>query len=74
MSRAMNLAMTAEEVRKHCDAKEIDISVLEALPDGGVRLVCSSGDGAEKVRAKFSSKIMDGAARRTLFRPTKPFW
>ena len=74
MSRAVYLSMTPEEISKHCNDKDISISVLEALPDGGVRLVCSSGDGADQVRARLSKRIMDGAPRRTRFRPTKPLW
>ena len=39
MSRALNLAMTEADVINHCRVKNIAISALEALPDGGVRLV-----------------------------------
>ena len=74
MSREINLAMTAEEVVKHCRDKDIGISVLEALPDGGVRLVCSSGHDAHQIRARLSKRIMEGSPRRTRFRPTKPLW
>ena len=40
MTRAFNLAMTEAEVVQHCRDKSIAISAIEALPDGGVRLVC----------------------------------
>jgi hypothetical protein len=74
MSRAFNLAMTEEDVLKHCRDKSIAISVVEALPDGGVRLVCSSGDGAEKVRTKLKRHIIAGEVRREPFRPRRPLW
>ena len=74
MSRAFNLSMSEEEVAKHCRDKSIAVSVLEALPDGGVRLVCSSGDGAEKIRTKLKRHIIQGEVRRELFRPRKPLW
>jgi hypothetical protein len=51
VSRALNLAMTEDEVVRHCAAKSIGISSLEALPDGGVRLVCMSGFGAAQIRS-----------------------
>ena len=74
MSRALNLAMTSDEVRKHCTDKQISISVLEPLPDGGVRLVCSSGHGAAKIRTTLKRHIIEGDVRRERFRPVKPLW
>ena len=75
MSRALNLALTEVEVVKHCRAREISISTIEALPAGGVRLVCSSGHGAAQVRAKLGSKIITGNVQRTNWRRrTLPQW
>ena len=74
MSRALNLAMTEEEVIKHCAAKSIAISSLEALPDGGVRLVCMSGHGAAQIRSKLKRQIIEGVVRRERFRPVRPLW
>jgi len=74
MSRAFNIALTKEELIKHCRDKNIAISALEALPDGGVRLVCSSGDGAAKIRARLSRHIIEGTVRREPFRPKRLMW
>jgi hypothetical protein len=74
MSRALNLAMTEDEVIKHCAAKSIAISSLEALPDGGVRLVCMSGFGAAQIRSKLKARIMAANVRRERFRPMSPQW
>lgn len=74
MSRAINLAMTEAEVIQHCADKSIAISVLEKLPDGGVRLVCKSSFDAVHVRSKLKARIMDDNVRRAPRRPTTPLW
>jgi hypothetical protein len=74
VSRALNLSMTVTQVDRHCRDNGIAISALEALPDGGARLVCMSNYGAEQVRSKLRGKIIEGEVRRERFRPAKPFW
>ena len=74
MSRVLNLAMTKEQIVRHCRDNGIAISALEALPDGGVRLVCMSGYGAAKVRSKLKRDIIEGDVRREPFRPVQPLW
>jgi hypothetical protein len=74
MNRAVNLAMAVDAVVKHCKDKNINISAIESLPDGGVRLVCSSTYGAEQVRKKLRSHVMAGDPRRQEFRPRTPLW
>ena len=74
MSRAFNLSMTEAEILQHCRDKSIAISALEALPDGGVRLVCMSGHGAAQIRSKLKRQIMEGVVRRERFRPVRPLW
>lgn len=74
MSRAFNLKLTEAQVVKYCQDGGISISALELLPDGGVHLVCSSGSGAEKLRAKLHRHIMQGSVRRTAIRPSNPLW
>lgn len=74
MSRAVNLTMALDAVVKHCHDKSIDISVIEALPGGGVRLVCSSSYGAEQVRRKLRNHLIAGDPRREKFRPRTPLW
>ena len=72
MNRVINLAMAADAVVKHCGKKSIDISVIEALPEGGIRLVCSSMDGAELVRAALRRHVMKGDPRREKFVGRRP--
>jgi hypothetical protein len=74
MSRAVNLTMALDAVVKHCHDKSIDISVVEPLPDGGVRLVCSSSYGAELIRRTLRSHLIAGDPRRERFRPRSPLW
>ena len=74
MSRALNLDMTMAQVDRHCRENGIAISALEALPDGGARLVCMSNYGATQVRAKLKRHLIDGEVRRERFRPVKPLW
>jgi len=74
MSRALNLAMTEADVINHCRVKNVAISALEALPDGGVRLVCMSAYGAAQIRSKLKGHIIEGDVRRERFRPVHPLW
>ena len=74
MTRAVNLAMTEAQIVHHCQTKSIAISALEALPDGGVRLVCMSSSGAAQIRSKLKAHIIHGDVRRERFRPVQPLW
>jgi len=74
MSRAVNLAMGEGAIVQHCRDQGIGISVLEALPGGGTRLVCDSTYGAEQVRLKLKRHMMGGDPRRAQFRPRTPLW
>lgn len=74
MSRVMNLSLSEAKVLEHCNNKGIGISAIEALPGGGVRLVCMSSVGADEVRRTFKSKLMASDSERTRFRPTRPLW
>ena len=60
MSRVVNLSMAEADVREQCRKSAIGVSSLEVLQSGGVRLVTSSVDGAEKIRKKMKSKIVHG--------------
>jgi len=74
MSRALNRSMTEAEVIQHCTDKNIGISALEKLPDGGVRLVCMSSSGAAQIRSKLKARVMADDVRRERFRPISPLW
>jgi len=69
MSRCINLQLSEAEVRKHCTQRDIGVSVIEPLTSGGVRLVCTSGDGAEQIRRGLKTKIIAGEIIRTRIRP-----
>jgi len=75
MSRAINLAMSKEEVLAHCARTNVGISGLEVLPRAaGIRLVCSSRAGADQIRDELGAKLMGEDVRRTAHRPRTPLW
>ncbi len=74
MSRALFLSMTQADVVAKCHAADVGISDIEALPDSGVRLVCMSVHGAERMRAKLKAHLMTGEPKRQKIRPTRPLW
>ena len=74
MSRALNLSMTEDQIIRHCREKDVAISALDALPDGGVRLVCMSSYQAAQIRSKLKAQIIEGEVRRERFRPVHPLW
>jgi hypothetical protein len=74
MTRAFNLTMTEADVVKHCADKKIAISVIEALPDGGTRLVTMNSHGAALIQAKLKTRIIQGNVRREQFARRRPIW
>ncbi len=74
MTRAVNLMMEEGEVVARCRVEQVGISAIERLPQGGVRLVCNSADGAETIRRKLKARIIDGQVTRERHRPTRPLW
>ncbi len=60
MSRVVNLSMGEADVREMCRKGAVGVSSLEALQSGGVRLVTSSVDCAEKIRKKSKTKLVHG--------------
>jgi hypothetical protein len=74
MSRVINLQMAEADVREQCRKSAIGVSSLEVLQSGGVRLVTSSVDGAEKIRKKLKSKIVQGDVQRTPSAPKTWPW
>ena len=59
MSRALFVSLSEDQVIAKCTAEKVGISAMERLPEGGVRLVCMSVNGAEKVEA--GAKAVDFA-------------
>lgn len=74
MNRALNVSLTEAEVLAKCGRNHVGVSAIEALPEGGVRLVCMSSDGAEQMRRKFRSHLIKGEVARKRHRPLRPLW
>ncbi|NIJ36203.1 hypothetical protein FHR22_000852 [Sphingopyxis panaciterrae] len=63
----MNLALPESEVRRLCLSQGVGISVVEPLPSGGTRLVCTTGIGADEMRLRLRGHLIDGAVTRHRF-------
>jgi hypothetical protein len=74
MSREILLKLEENEVIARCLKDKVGVSAIERLPAGGTRLVCMSGDGAARIRAKLKSQIIAGTVVRERHRPVRPLW
>ena len=74
MSRVVNLTLDEGAVVTRCLSEKVGVSAIEALPGGGVRLVCKSSDGAALIRKKLKRYVMDDNARREPHRPATGMW
>jgi len=74
MSRVVNLSLDEGVVVTRCLSAKVGISALEALPGGGVRLVCTSSDGAALIRKKLKTHVLDGNVKRERLRPLTGTW
>ena len=75
MSRTLYLSLDEGRVIATCLAEKVGVSAIERLPGGGVRLVCNSGEGAERIRSVLKTQLMDaGAIVREPHRPNTPLW
>lgn len=74
MNRVVNLTLDEGVVVIRCLSEKVGISAIEALPGGGVRLVCMSGEGAELIRRKLKRYLIDGDVKRDAHRPDTPLW
>lgn len=74
MSRAMFVNLTEAQVTASCKAENVGISAIEAIPSGGVRLVCMSSDGAGTMTRKFGNKLITAEVTRERHRPRTPLW
>ena len=72
MSRVVQLNLDEGVVVIRCLSEKVGISAIEALPVGGVRLVCSSSEGAERIRRKLKRYVIDGEVTRERHRPARP--
>ena len=74
MSRVLHLSMSESAAIDHCKSNDVGVSAIEALPAGGIRLVCMSSDGAERARKSLKTKLIKGDVVRARYRPTRPLW
>lgn len=74
MSRAVLLSISESDVLEHCVKAKVGVSAIERLVDGGVRLVCMSGEGAELIRKKLKRHLIQGQVVRERHRPPTPMW
>jgi len=74
MSRALFVNLPEKDVIASCDAEKVGISAIERIPQGGVRLVCMSSEGAGIMTHKLRSKLITSPVTRERFRPVKPLW
>jgi hypothetical protein len=57
-----------------CLSEKVGVSAIERLPQGGVRLVCMSSDGAALIRRKLKANLIKEEITRERHRPTTPLW
>ena len=74
MSRALFLSIGEGEAIARCLKEKVGVSTIERLPNGGVRLVCSSSAGADIMRVALKSKLTSADVPRQAHRPKKPLW
>jgi hypothetical protein len=74
MSRALFVDLDEGRVVLDCLAANVHVSAIERLPQGGVRLVCSSSEGAATMIRKFKKHLLPDTVAREKFRPTRPLW
>ena len=74
MTRTIHLSMGEGDVVARCLNEKVGVSAIERLPEGGVRLVCMSVDGAEVIRRKLKQHLIKGDVTRERFRPRRPLW
>ena len=74
MSRVLFLGLDEGEVAAECLKRKVGVSAIERLPEGGVRLVCMSSAGAEKMRSTLKKQLITDLVTRQKHRPDRPFW
>ena len=75
MSRSLFLRLDEGRVVAECLKRQVGISAIERLPAGGVRLVCLSSDGADKIRRALKSELLgEEDVAREWHRPSTPLW
>ncbi|MEO5598606.1 MAG: hypothetical protein ABIQ66_08300 [Novosphingobium sp.] len=67
MSRAMNIQLTEAEVSAKCATAGVIISAIEPLLSGGTHLVCRTSEGADEMRVRFKTNMIEGRVKRAAF-------
>ncbi len=70
----MFVNLTEDQVTASCKAADVGISAIEPIPQGGVRLVCMSSEGAGIMTRKFAGKLITAEVTRERHRPSNPMW
>lgn len=66
-TRAVNVSAALRDVEVICAKKNVVISAIEELPDGGTHVVLMTMADADKVRLIFKDKLLGRNVRRTRF-------
>ena len=74
MSRVVHLNLDEGVVVIRCMSENVGVSAIECLSSGGVRLVCTSSEGADRMRQKLKAYLIPGAVTREKHRPPNPLW
>ena len=69
MSRVVHLDLDEGVVVIRCMSENVGVSAIERLSSGGVRLVCTSSEGADRMRRKLKAYVIAGAVTRERHRP-----
>jgi DNA polymerase II large subunit len=73
-ARALFVSLDEPTVLARCDKADVSISTIEKLPQGGVRFVCTSVDGATVMKKKLKSHLLPDTVARQAYRPAAPTW
>jgi len=75
MSRGVYLRLGEGRVVAECLKHKVGVSAIERLPAGGVRLVCMSSHGAQRIRKALKAELLDDErVARERHRPSTPLW
>ncbi len=59
---------------KGCSAEQCAYGGVEVLPGGGTHVVCVTSEGAEALRDKLASRIIEGKVKRFAFYRSPSSW
>lgn len=74
MSRVVHLNLDEGVIVIRCLSEQVGVSAIERLPNGGVRLVCMSSAGADRIRRKLKAYLIKDEVVRQRHRPVTPLW